>query len=424
MNNSKPAINFPSSYRRTFRSAIRLAIISTFLAYIVARAGAADDVNAAERASLERIQTLRKQRPSDGLLIYCEAMVRLNLHERDAALALLRSLIGRKLGLIPTRDSGFDAVWEDVEFQKVRKELTDDEPSTSPAPVAFRLKDPKLIPEGIAFDAERERFFLGSIAQRKIIVTDGKGNARDFSAPSDKLDPVLGLTVDAAGGRLYAVTTNGFEDKAKSERRNAVVAYDLKTGRLRHRFGAPDAMQLNDLAVAPDGTLYVTDSMGSSLFRKKPDEKALRRFGASLPGVNGIALAPNGVLYVAVSTGILRIDTTTGEPNRLAQPDTVATGGIDGLYWHDGALFGVQNVTNPGRVVRITLAEDGEQIAGLMVLQSHPHPDFDVPTTGTISHGALHVIGNSYVTHYRPDGTLNAAGLKGTAIVAVPLLRP
>ncbi len=100
------------------------------------------------------------------------------------------------------------------------------------------------------------------------------------------------------------------------------------------------------------------------------------------------------------------------------------TGGIDGLYWHDGDLLGIQNTTNPGRVIRIALADKGTRITGLTVLQSHPHPDFDEPTTGAIAHGALNVIGNSYVGHYQPDGTItDAADLKGTAIVAVPLRR-
>ena len=107
---------------------------------------------------------------------------------------------------------------------------------------------------------------------------------------------------------------------------------------------------------------------------------------------------------------------------RLPQPDTVVTGGIDGLYWHDGDLFGIQNSTNPGRVVRIALAEKGTRVAGLTVLQSYQHPEFDEPTTGAIANGALNVIGNSYVGHYQPDGTIkDAAELKGTAIVAVPL---
>lgn len=360
------------------------------------------------------------------MLLFYEAIVRVSLGERDAAFALLRSLKGRKLGLIPVRDSGFDAVWDDPQFQTIRKELADYEPKTPAAPVAFRLNDPKLIPEGIAYDASGRRFFIGS-TQRKIIVTDGKGDVRDFSSPDDKLDVVLGLAIDDKRRRLNAVSSNGFIDEAKTERRNAVFSYDLKDGRLIERFAAPDAMQLNDLALAPDGTLYATDSMSGTLFRKKPDEKTLTRFGeaGALRGANGIALSGDGMmLYVTLSTGIARVDVTTGEPTRLPQPDSVATGGIDGLYWHDGDLFGVQNVTNPGRVIRIALAEKGTRIAGVTLLQSHHHPDFDEPTTGAIANGALHVIANSYVGHYQPDGSIKDPDeLKGTAVIAVPLQR-
>lgn len=402
-------------------------LIAMALATPGLRAQAADDAaTAAARAQLERIQTLRKERPGDAVLVFFQAVTHLGLGEREPAFELLRGLKGRKLGLIPSRGLGFDSVWDDPEFQKIVKELADDNPKTPDSPFAFRLKDPKLIPEGIAYAPAGDRFLIGSIAQRKIIMTDAQGNAEDFSKPSDKLDTVLGLAVDAERGHLYAVSTNGFLDEAKKERRNAVVRYHLKNNVYLDRFDAPDAMQLNDIAVAPDGTLYVTDSASATLFRKKPDEKALTRFGAAgaLRGGNGIALGADGMLYVASSTGIMRVDTATGEPARLPQPDTVMTGGIDGLYWHDGDLFGVQNVTNPGRVIRIKLAEKGTKIEGVTVLQSHHHPDFVEPTTGTIAKGALHVIGNSHVRSFQPDGTLKDEGeLKGTAIVAVPLKR-
>lgn len=406
-------------------------ILCALLACPLGPASAADEAAApAARASLERIQALRKERPGDGVLVFYQAMTHLNLGEREAALDLLRSLKDRKLGLIPVRDAGFDAVWDDPKFQALRKELLDQEPQMPASPVAFRLGDPKLIPEGIAYDPTGNRFFIGSIAQSKIIVTDAKGQARDFSSASDKLDQVLGLAVDAGRGHLYAVSTNGFHESAKAERRNAVVRYDLKDGGVLDRFPAPEATQLNDLAIAPDGTLYVTDSQTGTLFRKKSDEKsrarALTRFGetGALRGANGIAVAADGTLYVALSTGIARVDTTTGVPTRLPQPDTVVTGGIDGLYWHGGDLFGVQNVTNPGRVIRVALADNGTRIAGLTVLQSHHHPDFNEPTTGAIANSALYVIGNSYVAHYQPDGTIkNPGDLKGTAIIAVPLAK-
>ena len=82
---------------------------------------AADDPNAATRATLERIQALRKERPNDGVLVYYEAAFQSQVGQSKLALELLRSLKGRKLGLIPTRDLGFDAVWDDKEFQIIRK---------------------------------------------------------------------------------------------------------------------------------------------------------------------------------------------------------------------------------------------------------------------------------------------------------------
>src|SRR3954451_16216965 len=85
--------------------------------------GAADDPSAAARASLERIEALRKDRPGDGLLAFYEAVSRVSLGERAAAFDLLRSLKGRKLGLIPVRDTGFDVVWDDPAFAEIRNDL-------------------------------------------------------------------------------------------------------------------------------------------------------------------------------------------------------------------------------------------------------------------------------------------------------------
>ena len=384
----------------------------------------ADDSKSVARTRLERIQSLRKERPNDGVLIFYEAITRIDLGDRDAAFALLRSLQGRKLGLVPVRDAGFEAVSDDPEFQKIREKLANEEPRTPDAPVAFRLADPKLIPEGIAYDPKQERFFIGSVAQKKIVSANRKGEVKDFSKPEDNLDCVLGLFVDSAQALLYAVSTNGFLDEVQKQRRNSVVCYDLKNGLRVNRYDAPDANQLNDLTIAADGTIYATDSASGTLFRKMPAEKTLTPFGGkgALPGANGITLGADGKLYVAISTGIARIDRSTGAPTRLPQPDTVVTGGCDGLYWHKGDLVGIQNVTNPGRVVCIVLADQGTRISGIAVLQSHHHPEFAEPTTGAMAPDALYVIANSYVGHFQPNGSTKDPGqLKPTAIVSVPL---
>jgi sugar lactone lactonase YvrE len=383
-----------------------------------------DDSKSVTRTRLERIQSLRKERPGDGVLVFYEAITRMDLGDRGAAFALLRSLQGRKLGLVPVRDAGFEPVWNDPEFQKIREKLAREEPRMPDAPVAFRLGDPKLIPEGISYDPDQDRFFIGSVAQRKIVSANRKGEVKDFSKPEDNLDCVLGLFAEVAHDQLYAVSTNGFLDEAQTRRRNTVVRYNLKNGRLGNRFEAPEANQLNDLTIAPDGTIYATDSASGTLFRKKPDEKILMPFGTkgALPGANGVTLGADRNLYVAISTGIARIDVSTGVPTRLPQPDTVVTGGCDGLYWHNDDLVGIQNVTNPGRVIRIALADQGTRISGITVLQSHRHPEFSEPTTGAIAGDVLCIVANSYVGHFQPNGSIkNPEQLKPTAIVAVPL---
>ena len=406
----------------------RWIIAAALLAGAIVPARAVDDdaATAAARASLERIRSLRAQRPGDGLLAFYQAITHAALGERDAALAELRGLLGRHLGLVPSMGIGFEPLWDDAEFQALRQQLAAEEPQTPRAPVAFRLADPRLVPEGIAFEPDGRRFFIGSIAQRKIVVADRVGRVRDFSHPDDKLDTVLGLAVDARRRLLYAVSTNGFDDTAKVERRNAVLRYDLARNRLAARYDVPAAMQLNDVAVAADGTLYATDSGVGSVYRMRPGEKALALFGPAqaVRGANGIAVAADGTVYVTLSTGIARLD-PDGTPQRLAQPDSVVTGGIDGLYWHEGDLIGVQNVPNPGRVIRIRLVDAGRRIEGVKVLQSHHHPAFDEPTTGAIADGALHVLANTYVRRFQPDGTLKGSdSMAPTIVLAVPLQGP
>jgi hypothetical protein len=98
--------SFPCAPSRRMR--LIVTIVCALLAYALTSAEAADDAAAAARATLARIQALRKERPNDGVLVFYQALIHVSLGERDAAFQLLRSLRGRKLGLIPVRDTGCD----------------------------------------------------------------------------------------------------------------------------------------------------------------------------------------------------------------------------------------------------------------------------------------------------------------------------
>lgn len=393
----------------------------------LAQDAAAPNTESADAARLARIQALRAQRPNDGLLIFYEAMARGDLGQRDAALDLLRSLHGRRLGLLPTQGIGFAALWADAEFQRVRQELIDDEPRSVQALVALALTDVRLVPEGLAHDARSGRFFLFSVPGHKVVAVSRGGKLSDFSRPTDELDAVLGLAVDLRGRRLCGVSTNGFEARGKAQRRNAVVCWDLRTSRRLARHDVPAAKQLNDLAFAPDGSIVVTDSEEGSLWRLRRGDATFSLLGepGALRGANGVAVAPDGAIFVTLSTGIARINPADDRVRRIDQPDDVVSGGIDGLYWWRGRLIGVQNTPNPGRVIELQLDSTGQAITGMRVLQSHHHPEFDEPTTGALVGDSFYVIANSYVTRYQPDGSIQnrPQPMKGTRLLRIGLQR-
>jgi hypothetical protein len=203
----------------------------------------------------------------------------------------------------------------------------------------------------------------------------------------------------------------------------------------RRAKAAPLAAERDELVVAAVAAAQAQESVGQDAALQERVELVLHelrqvgagsRLGLREEGrgmlLHRITVAASGTLYVTLSTGIARVEPGSGEFVRLPQPDSVVTGGIDGLYWDQGDLIGVQNGTNPGRVIRIALADEGRRIDGITVLQSHHHAQFAEPTTGAIADGALYVIANSYVGLYQPDGTIKDLGkLRSPVILAVPL---
>jgi len=125
-------------------------------------------------------------------------------------------------------------------------------------------------------------------------------------------------------------------------------------------------------------------------------------------GANGITVAPRGdVAYLAAARRPLRIDLATGALTPLQPPGGENAAAIDGLYWHEGALIGVQNMTNAGRVVRLVLSDDGRSIAAVETLQSHHQRAFDEPTTATIAPDGLYVLARTQVTQFNDEGRID-----------------
>ena len=155
------------------------------------------------------------------------------------------------------------------------------------------------------------------------------------------------------------------------------------------------------MAVGPDGPIFVS---GVQLHRLASLEGELEPFITEPApfGSNGLAVSPDGsTLFIAsYPVGVGAIDLATRRLEYLDAPPERPLYGIDGLYWHDGALLGIQNGIQPWRLLRAELGDDGRSIASVDVLEIAN--DSLTPTTGAIDGGMLHYIGQGPPPAVRP----------------------
>ena len=381
----------------------------------------AQDAPSTPLATLERAAA---REPDDPVLTYFLAVYRARSGDRDGALEALERLLDKGDGFLPAAEN-FPDLSEDRRFAVLRARFERRLPRTGGASTKVTLNDATLIPEGIAYDADTRRLYVGSIAQRGVFRIDAAGRTTPFSRIGDDLDAILGLAIDAKRRRLYAVSTSALTERGRAALRNAVKIYDLDRAILLQSIAVPESRQLNDVAFTSDGALLVTDSAAGAIYRIDPSTATVTTIvkPGGAPGANGIASAPDGMhAYVAASRRPLRVNLSTGEVLPLALPPRQNAAVIDGLYWHDGALIGVQNVTTPGRVIRLVLAPDGQRVVEVQTLQSHHHPAILEPTTAAIATDGLYLLTRTHVTRFGDQGTIERPDtVKPAVILRVPL---
>lgn len=269
----------------------------------------------------------------------------------------------------------------------------------TPSQVVLTVDLPDLMPEGHAHDARRDRFLLSSGRQRKIVAVDREGHSADLTrSGQDGLLAVLGMKVDARRDWIWVASTHApfMVDARPEERgRSALHAFDLATGETRVVIPYPRTPSLlNDVDIAADGTVYATDSHAGAVVMVTDGALTDVVPPGTLEGPNGLARTPDGqALYVADFRGLARIELPTRTVHRLRAPSPARTlGGIDGLYFHAGALIGVQNILGRGRVWRLPLAADGS-LVGAEILETG-RADYGNPTTGTFADGAFYYLAN------------------------------
>jgi sugar lactone lactonase YvrE len=378
---------------------------------------------------LTHMREAARLRPGNPTIAYNLAGALALNGDGATALAGLRRVAEMGLDYDAAADTDFDAVRETPAFAAVLARFAKNRRPAGAASPAFSLADRELLTEGVAYDAARGRFLVSSVRRRKIVAVDAAGRASDFSRPGDGLWGALGSRADARRGLLWVASSalpqmEGFakEDAGKS----ALFKYELASGKLLGRYdvSGPGPHALGDCVVAPNGDVYTTDSATPAVYVLRAGAAALEPLAGPGPFVSpqGLDLAPDGrTLFVAdYARGLFRVDTRTGAATAIAQPEAVATLGVDGLYLLGGDLVGVQNGVRPQRVVRFRLDRDMRAVTAAEVLAANL-PEFDEPTLGAVVGRDFYFVARSQWPHFRNDGTVDAASLREPLVMKLRL---
>jgi sugar lactone lactonase YvrE len=386
-------------------------------AALVLASGAQAQADNGLAARITQYETLVRD-TGDGGVLWLLAEAYAQAGRKDDALKALGQLADRRMGFVPTPDSPLAKLAGDPGYDALAARMAAEAPKVLTGRTAYTVRMPQLIPEGVAYDAEHGRLFLGDAVHRRIVSVDRGGRPEPYGAPLAM--PPLGMKVDAPRGRLLVATTNAFW--TTRQKRAELVALDLRTRRPIGVWTHPDAVSFNDLDVAANGDVYVSDSEGGAVFRLRGGAMDRLTPAGGLGYPNGVALSRDGRhLFVAQGVSLRRVDTATGEVTRVANPPNFTTLGVDGLYRRGDDLIGVQNIGTPGRVVRMRLAPNLDRITHFEVLRSGD-PGFDIPTTAALAGDRLLVLANAQIDRLKPDGSIDASKpLNPIRIVEIPL---
>ncbi|NYD51132.1 Cu-Zn family superoxide dismutase [Actinomadura luteofluorescens] len=268
---------------------------------------------------------------------------------------------------------------------------------------AYVLPGDRVYPEGIAADPRTGTMYAGSFKDGTVYrMRPGRRTAEVFlPAGADGRHTANGLKTDRAG-RLWVIDSS-----------SGVAVYDARSRALLARFAVPGdgARFVNDLAVAPDGGVYLTDSSRAVVYQVTPRDLEAARGGTGTltlrfdlsdvlephePAdftLNGIVADPTGRFLLTddmLGGDLYRLDLATGAIRKVA-----LSGGdmrnADGLELQDGRLWTADNVDNA--LTRWRVAPDGTRARLERTLAD---PSLQVPTTLVRRHGTLYVVRSQF----------------------------
>lgn len=408
----------PPTFRRTVGAALIFAALGGWTPGFAQSNSAADAMALAGEAAqaaaqakdlpvyLEKMEAAVALRPDFPQLLMNLAAAQVANGKLDEAIATLER--AAKLGVTGAvgKSEELAALRGRKDFEAIVRRFATNGHPQGRGEIAFALRDVTGLIEGIAWREGTREFFFSDVNGRAIWRRNKDNTLRRFTPEGDELLGVFGIVVDEPRGALWAATSavsamRGFTPEQDGA--VALVEIDLESGAIRRSIALPAAAEaghlFEDVALGGDGAVFVSDSVGATIWRLAGDGNSLERVaqGGELMSPQGMVVLADGALVVADRvSGLIRIALPDGGTRRIEPPSDWTLVGIDGLARApNGDLLAIQSSTAPKRVLRIALDPGAEKVSQATVLESG-HLTMSGPTLGCVAQdGDFYFIGNA-----------------------------
>lgn len=266
----------------------------------------------------------------------------------------------------------------------------------------YVLPGPHVYPEGIAVWSGQ--YYVTSTTDGSIL----RGDLRERRATP---------FIEADKGQFGAVGLKATADSlvVAGGPNGTVTVYDRRTGQRTARFRqtGTSGTFVNDVAVAPNGDVYATDSFrpvvyripAAAVARERAGVQELRVFrdlrGTPLRYVdgafnaNGIVVTPDGRFLLIVNRatgGLYRIRLDSGSVRRVHVAGGALTGGDGLVLLESRVLYVVRN----GATEAVAEVRLSSTFRRGRVVSSTSSPTFDFPTTAAVAGDRLLVVNSQF----------------------------
>lgn len=340
------------------------------------------------------------------------ASIEARLGHKDEALKWLQRFAATGLRYALAEDIDLKELLSNETGSRIAAQMQENSRPITKAEVVCSLPQADIMPEDIAYVKSSGSFFVSSIQHHGLYrVSLPKTGTKCTMEPlplSGEASrwPTLAVAYDAKRNMLWVTASAmpGFSGFPKEEEGKALLLeIDPATGTVLHRFDphAAGPAVLGDMCITRDGTVYVTDSMGGGVYRLHGDLQTakLERIADGLFSPQTPVLARDGkrLLVADYTMGIAVINLpdsgALGKVDYLPHPDHVAVVALDGLYLDGDALIGIQNGTEPVRIVRLELDPEQTKITRGEIIEQASERMGD-PTHAVLKDGWFYVSAN------------------------------